>query len=194
MAEFDGVRVRGRRMTGGFAQAMHRWHGASADEDRLRGFWALFEALEWAHALDDYLARVWRPDGAVGEDLWWGWRRHPAISRGDELWNIMRGLRYARNRVHHQWADAVDTRDGLTFPIVFPARFRSWVWRSADDLPAPPEGASDPEGREAYSKALAGRPVNETLTSIAGTFAFLGPLLDPPISERTPPVVEVVAE
>jgi hypothetical protein len=49
-------------------------------------------------------------------------------------------------------------------------------------------------GREAYAKALARRPAHQTLATIGETFAFLGPLLDPPIAPRTPPVIEVVPE
>ncbi len=189
MAEFDGVRVRGRLLTGGFAQALERWQRAQAAEDAEGAFFALFEALDWAHAVDDYVAWVWQPDGTVTKRPWWAWRKHGALGVGDELSNIMQGLRYARNRVHHQWADALVTTDGLTFPIVFPARFRSWVWRRVEDLPTPPDEAREASGREAYSKALAERPADATLTAIAGTFAFLGDLLDPPIPMRTPPVV-----
>ncbi len=176
-------------MTGGLAQAFERWQTAQAEGDAQRAFFALFEALDWTHAVDDYVARVWRPDGAVEEDPWWEWRRHRSLGVGDELSNIMQGLRYARNRVHHQWADALVTTDGLMFPVVFPVRFRSWVWRSAEDLPTPSNEAKEAAGRKAYSTALAGRPAHETLTTIAETFAFLGSLLDPPIPVRAAPVV-----
>ncbi len=183
------MRVRGRLLTGGFAQALDRWQRAHAEEDAEAAFYALFEALDWAHAADDYVAWVWQPDGIVKKRPWWEWRKHGALGVGDELSDIMQGLRYARNRVHHQWADALVTTDGLTFPIVFPATFRSWAWRCVEDLPTPRDEVREASGREAYSKALAGRPAHATLVTIARTFAFLGNLLDPPIAVRIPPVV-----
>jgi len=176
-------------MTGGFAQAFARLEAARAAEDTEGAFHALFESLDWAHAVDEYVARTWRPDGAVEEDPWWEWRRHPALGVGDTLWDIMQGLRYARNRTHHQWADALGTADGRNYPMVYPMRFRSWVWRDVEQLPTPSNARKEAHSREAYAKALAGRPAHHTLATIGETFAFLGPLLDPPIPVRTPPVV-----
>lgn len=176
-------------MTGGFAQAFDRLQTARADEDVERAFFALFESLDWAHAVDDYVARVWRPDGPVEEEPWWEWRRHPALGVGDELWDNLQGLRYARNRTHHQWADALVTTDGRTYPRVYPLRFRSWVWRDVEQLPAPSNPRKEAPGRAAYAKALAGSPAHHTLAAIGETFASLGSLLDPPIPVRTPPVV-----
>ena len=49
-------------------------------------------------------------------------------------------------------------------------------------------------GRAAYAEALARRPAHHTLAAIGESFAFLGPLLDPAVLVRTPPVVEVVTE
>jgi hypothetical protein len=188
-------------MTGGFAQAFARLEAARAAEDAEAAFYALFESLDWAHAVDEYVARSWRPDGRVEGDPprlkplehdlppWWEWRRHPALGIGDTLWDIMQGLRYARNRIHHQWADALVTTDGRTYPRVYPMRFRSWVWRDVEQLPTPSNASKEAPGHKAYTKALAGRPAHHTLAAIGETFTFLGSLLDPPIPVRTPPVV-----
>jgi hypothetical protein len=197
MAEFDGVRVRGRQMTGGFAQAFARLEAARAADDSEAAFYALFESLDWAHAVDEYLARTWRPDGSVDGDpcLWWELRKHRALGAGDVLADVMQGLRYARNRTHHQWADAFVETPGFSSPIGSPVRSSSWAWRPIEHLPTPSNPAKEAPGREAYARALAWRPVQHTLAVIGETFAFLGPLIDPPIPVRVAgPRVEVVAE
>jgi hypothetical protein len=107
---------------------------------------------------------------------------------GDMLSDIMQGLRYARNRTHHQWADAFARVHGRTFPTVYPMRFRSWVRRDVDQLPTPSNPRKEAQGREGYATALAGQPAQHTLATI-GNFARLAPWLDPPIPVRTPPVV-----
>ena len=193
-------------MTGGFAQAFARLEAARAAEDGEAAFYAVFESLDWAHAVDEYVARSWRPDGWVEGDPprlkplerdlppWWEWRRHPALGVGDTLWDIMQGLRYARNRTHHQWADAIVMTNGLSGPLVSPIRSRSWVWRDVEQLPTPSNPGKEAPGCEAYARALAGYPVQHTLAVIGETFAFLGPLIDPEIPARIPPVVEVVTD
>src|ERR1700735_1891342 len=118
MDEFSGKRVRVGMMTGGYARAYERFEIAEGNNDPVAAFFALFEAWNWAHAVDDIIARAWSPRGKV---LGYDWRTDPAISgAGEVLANIMSGLRYVRNRVHHQWADALITdrvSGGLTFPV-----------------------------------------------------------------------------
>jgi len=195
MAGFDGQRVRAKLLTGGFAQAQERFQDAQADNDPEVAFYALFETLNWAHAVDDLIALTWSPRGKVqGYD----WRCDPALAGSEELAYIMGGLRYARNRVHHQWAAALDMekagRSGLTFPVSFPVTFRAvsaWIWRAVEDLPTPSNEGREAKGKAAYTKALDGRPPQEALAAIGQAFAFIGSLLDPSIAVRTPPVVEV---
>ena len=189
MTEFDGERVRGRHLTGGFDRAYERFQEAQSAGNAVATFQALFEALNWVHAIDDYIARVWSPRGRVeGRD----WREDPALP--ESLTSVMDGLRYARNRVHHQWADAVIAQGGAKLPFTPPRVLMTWVWRPVEELPTPAKGHEDPRGGAAYEEALGGRPVEDVLATLGDAFAFLGPLLDPPIPERTPPMVEVVNE
>jgi hypothetical protein len=188
MTEFDGERVRARLLTGGFAQAYERFQGGQSTGDAEPTFHALFEALNWAHAIDDFVAQVWRPEGPVEEDPWWEWRRHPSLCIGDELASIMLGLRYARNRVHHQWADALVAEDGAKLPFTLPRVLMTWVWRPIDELPTPPKGWEDDHGRAAYAEALAGCAAEDALVTMSKTFEFVGSLLDPPADGRTPQV------
>jgi hypothetical protein len=196
MDDFSGKRVRVRLLTYGYAQAYERFEVAEGENDPNAAFFALFEALNWAHAIDDLIAKTWSPRGKV---LGYDWRNDAAIrGDGEELSNIMSGLRYVRNRVHHQWADALVTdrvSGGLTFPLTFHATFgavSAWVWRSADHLPTPSNVTKEAPGRDAYTTALAGRKPDQALEVMHMTFPFVGELLDPPIAVRKPPIVKSI--
>ena len=181
MSEFDGERVRARLLTGGFAKAYERFLGGQAAGDADTTFQALFETLNWAHAIDDLIALTWSPRGKVqGYD----WRRDPALGGGETLARVMDGLRYVRNRVHHQWADALIVQDGARLPFTIPRVLITWVWRPAGELPSAPKGHAHDGGRAAYEEALAGDAVEVALATMSETFEFVGSLLDPPIARR----------
>ncbi len=194
MSSFDGKRVRVRALTSGYDGAYTRFQEAKDADDEMAAFHSLFEALDWAHAIDDVIALTWCPRGEV---LGYGWRRDPALSGTDELESLMSGLRYVRNRVHHQWADALVSRavrGGLTFPMSFPVSFGTvvrWVWRDLNELPTAPDVSREAPGREAYGMALAGHKVSEALQAMSQAFAFIGSLLDPPTPAREAPIVRV---
>jgi hypothetical protein len=179
MTDFDGIRVRARPLMSGFARACDRFQSAQDSGDTEATIHALFEALNWAHAIDDEIALTWSPRGKVEG---YSWRSDPAVGVGEHLASVMDGLRYVRNRVHHQCADALNTRHGTC------------VWRPIGELPTPSKGREDPRGRAAYAALLAGHPAEEALATMSEAFEFLGPLLDPPLPVRTPRVVEVVTE
>jgi hypothetical protein len=189
MTDFDGARVRARLLTRGYAQAHARFEQTQRDTDPDPTFFALFEALNWAHALDDLIALTWSPRGKVEG---YAWRSDPALGGGEPLASVMDGLRYARNRVHHQWADALVVRDGATLPVTLPTALITWLWRPVDELPTPSKGREDRRGKEAYATALAGRRADDALAEMSHPFAFIGTLLDPPIAARNPPVVESI--
>jgi hypothetical protein len=64
----------------GYEQAVARFHAARLARDPAAAFIPLFEALNWAASIDESL----------------GYLDHGELQ----------GLRFTRNRVHHQWADA----------------------------------------------------------------------------------------
>ena len=77
-------------------------------------------------SIDDVITRAWSPRGV----LHYAWRRDPAPGGGDELHRIMGGLQYVRKRVHHEWADALisrDAHDGASFPLSCPTSFGTVV-------------------------------------------------------------------
>jgi hypothetical protein len=161
-------------LTDGFAQAYERFQSAQARGDSGASFHALFEALNWAHAIDDHIALTWSYQGQLQD---YGWRSNALFGRGDALALVMDGLRYVRNRVHHQWADALIGRDGVQLPFKLPRVLITWVWRSIDELPSPPKGREDERGRAAYTAALADLAAQETLSTMSTAFGFVGMLL-----------------
>lgn len=96
-------------------------------------FLPLFEALNWAIVLDDLA------------------RKSPNVSIAAEE-DDLQGLRFARNRAQHQWANAVELRDitsppapivggrsrrGATVRMTRPTSVWAWVWVDETQLPPP---------------------------------------------------------
>lgn len=115
---------------------------------------ALFEALNWASALGDKLQQEWR---VVHPDESWWWQDVPA---GETA----RALRFARNSVHHDWAQAI------VLPEVQPPTQtrEGWhLWRWADALSS---DRPDPEGEAAYQSRLAREVAGITLIHVTSVF------------------------
>jgi hypothetical protein len=161
----------------GFTGARDRFHGAKTDRDPGPAFAALFEALNWAVALDDRVRAHWAPDGEV---LNWGWRKRVANAL------MLDGVRWARNNVHHQWSDALVVREGMSYPKTFPMVFWEWVWRPASEFPA--SDRSDERGATVYREHLEGVPARLTLMTLDEIFGLLAKLLEPTSwnHDRTP--------
>jgi hypothetical protein len=127
-------------LVNGFVQAYARFEEVAKQQDPEDAFHALFEVLSWAACVDERL-------------------NFPNDS--PEL----RGLRFARNRVHHQWANALWLdQSGLSFPITFPMVFFEWRWRLAVELP---EGRASPD-EQPYAQHLQGQPARVTLHFVGG--------------------------
>jgi hypothetical protein len=73
----------------GYQQAVARFDESRLGHDATVAFLPLFEALNWAASIDERL-------------------RYPDYPE-------LRGLRFARNRVHHQWAEALYVDVGAPF-------------------------------------------------------------------------------
>lgn len=156
-------------MVYGYAEALQRLEATIESKDADRSFHAVFESLNWATSVDDRIRKHWAPEGKA---LDWAWR-----SRVDGA-ELMAGVRFARNRVHHHWADAIYLNDtgGLTLPMTFPMHFSTWRWLAADDLPA----GEDDQGRDVYATHLQDQPVVKTLLVLGLVFEKVLPLLEPP--------------
>lgn len=158
-------------MARGFRGAVERFKGTSPLADPVAAAIPLFEALNWAVALDDRVREDWAPDGIDRQP---GWDWVVRLSNVTEA-EAVRGIRFIRNRVHHQWADALRIAKGQSR---YPARGFDWVWASADELP-PTKGRFDELGHAGYQRLLEGRPADFTLATLAETYEFMDRLLEP---------------
>lgn len=157
-----------RMLYEGYIAAYGRFVVAAKGRDAAKGFHPLFETLNWAVALDDRIGAHWAPEG---KPLDWRWRERVS---GAE---VMKGVRWARNSVHHQWSDTLVQTKGARFPMTFPVVFFEWVWRPARELPDP--GRPDSNGEIAYEEHLEGRPARVTLAQLSEVFDSVRDLLEP---------------
>jgi hypothetical protein len=153
----------------GYSDAVSRFSEAAAGRDPIAAYLPLFEALNWAVALDDRISEVWAPEGVA---LGFAWRERV---RGAEA---LAGLRYARNTVHHDWADSLrlDT-SGRRYPRRYPVRYFEWVWRDIAELPP----TDKTHGNDVYRELLAGQAAEHTLTTLGEAFDFVSELVEPPV-------------
>jgi hypothetical protein len=151
----------------GFRERVDAFRAAAVGQDAVAAYLPLFEALSWASSIDLRIGELWVPDGkSLGED----W---PTRAPGAEA---MVSVRFARNTVHHDWADALrlDTQ-GRRYPRRYPLRYFEWVWRDVEELPV----ENREKGKEVYAKLLAGRPAEFTLHILGEAFDFVLDLVEP---------------
>lgn len=138
-------------MLTGLRNSVQRIETSAAESDPDALFIATFETLNWAVSLDDRIRTHWVPRG---KPLGWKWRME--APGGD----LVAACRFVRNRVHHQWADALrlDT-GGRRYPKVYPLQYREWVWRNSSDLPESDNPDRFPDwGKDEYVEHLQERP------------------------------------
>jgi hypothetical protein len=126
----------------GYLSALERFRasdtfGSTADDT----FIPLFEALNWAVSAADFIGRSKEP--------------------------YLRALRFARNRVHHDWANALYFMPGAELGVMVIGVSRlgvasCWHWRGLGELP--PAGRADAKGEKAYQELLGGQPAGVSLT------------------------------
>ena len=114
-------------------------------------YFALFEALNWAVSLDDRLSRDW-PFAEIIYGKYWC----DDFAGG----GLIRGLRHARNAVHHDWSLALDI-DPMESPFHLRLDLLGLAW-SAERL-----SDRDDDSAEAYNANLADRVVADTLLEIS---------------------------
>ena len=164
-----------RTLLAGYDAAVSRFATAARGRDAAATFRPLFEALNWAVALDDQTRKHWAPEGAP---LDWSWRAR--VPGGD----VVDAVRCARNRVHHQWADALVLYEGLAAPVVAPVVAHEWCWRQLVDLPAAdlPKGKAAAAAEDHYRELLAGRPARHSLSELSTPFRLVADLLEPQLA------------
>lgn len=139
----------------GFEAARKRFEDNSQDADS--SFVPLTETLWWAICIND------------------GLRSHGDRDYEDALENFehgrtVRGLVYVRNLLGHARATAVRIAGGLTVPLTVPFTIPpvELYWLPVDELPEPDR--PQPRNREAYTDAVAGRSVSDTLLLASSWF------------------------
>jgi hypothetical protein len=156
-------------MFNGYVDALNRFETASKTHDPVATSVPLFEALNWAVALDDRTAAHFVPDG---KHVGYRWRER--IPNAE----FMGGVRFARNSVHHQWSDALQLDVGARqYPRSYPLSYFEWTWRPAAELPTPdrPPRAED---KRIYEEHMEGRAARIILDVLAGVFYTLQHLLE----------------
>jgi hypothetical protein len=121
-------------------------------------FLPLFDALNWAASIDKFFVDNGRP---IQDDL-------------------LTGVRFARNRVHHQWGLALRRYDSPGVPMVHLTTGSSrligpqpgfwWYWVEVNQLPP---GNPWPDGENAYAARLAGKEADTTLKALRPIFERL---------------------
>lgn len=117
-------------------------------------FCALFEALSWATTIDTRFRLDWPVEEGDRKSWFLKFENGGAV----------RGLRYARNCVHHDWTQAIvlaEEHHGT--PVRMTAI--SWEW-----LPSLASRIPDPGGAAAYEKHLAGKNVVVSLQALGVVF------------------------
>jgi hypothetical protein len=160
----EPVVVGWKALTEGYFGSADRLQRALLDwDDPERTFIPLFETLNWLVAIADRLNK----------------EEHTFNPQSEAL---LRGIRHARGRVHHQWAEAFELRDDVRFNPVWlglattpsgpthlmydpPETFTDWCWRAATELP-PGDHERDDRWKEVYTEYLAGQPVRRALGDI----------------------------
>lgn len=143
----DGVSTVNLMLTG-LRNAVRRLEIADSDQNADELFIAVFEASNWAVSLDDRIGMSWRPRGG-DTPLKAAW--HAEVPGG----HLIAATRFVRNRIHHQWADALRAdSSGRRYPKNYPMTYHEWVWRDAEQLPA---GKND-QGIDEYVEHLQSRP------------------------------------
>jgi hypothetical protein len=117
-------------------------------------FIPLFEALNWAASIDMFFVANQKP---IQDDL-------------------LTAVRFARNRVHHQWGLALSRYDSPGVPMIHLATSRSrhygpppgfwWQWVKLSQLPVWTPSVSAPRGEDQYRDELAERSTEATLKAL----------------------------
>ena len=156
----DNPRVSLRSMLREFDESLSRL------EDRRPGsepaFGPLFETINWAIALDERIASDWLPEGRPLGPAW-----HKRVD-GAELLPVLRLL---RNRLAHQWSDAL---------VVGPAPVTpggvDWIWRPMAEIKP---GRTDPTAERVHREHFAGKRVADVLHRIRAPLAHVVAFMEP---------------
>jgi hypothetical protein len=118
----------------------------------------------------------------AGQALFWGCsvldlhKRHgkyDAFLQNDSARDIVSGIRFARNRVAHNFFQLLKITDGAAFPITLPTKFQEIRWKSINELPLadPRFEKQERKGAECFERSMENRPVRFALRDLVDYFA-----------------------
>ena len=84
---------------------------------------------------------------------------------------VIAGVRYARNRVLHQFIQLLHVTEGAAFPWIFPVPFFEIRWLAFSELPPADLGHEHRGKAEAYKLHLENVPVRSTLIALEAFFS-----------------------
>jgi hypothetical protein len=132
---------------------MHTRHKDDED-DALK---AVCHAIMWACCLDEHHSKR---SGAT----------YQLFRDSDPDGEQLNGVRYARNRALHQFAEVVKIVGGATLPAPFPAPLFEITWKLVTELPPPDPGFPNYNLRIFYEKHLQDMPVRFTFDALTTFF------------------------
>lgn len=147
-SSLDDLARRGTIALRGLTEASERFDAVEVVDEEAMAV-AITEAAMWATVLDDLLVA--------------GAPTYAAYKRDDADAGVLAGLRWARHRGVHQAITVHHTTEGRRFPMRFPVRFYSVLWRPRAELPEPDSRHRDSRLEVAYDAHLAGEQVWVTL-------------------------------
>ena len=117
---------------------------------------------------------------SVGQSMFWACNlmefyekyssEYKKIRDSDQAIDVVKGIKYARHRVTHQFIQLLYATEGMAFPIMFPASFFEIRWKPLNQLPPPDKGHEHKSEGEAYKKKLEDQPVRLTFYILDGFF------------------------
>ncbi len=143
----------------GLGEASQQIDEARGERDPDAIFIAVFNGLNWIVSIDEWIN---------SSDDRARWDARP------EFLDLLRALRFARNRVHHQWATALVLKEGASFPLKFPAPLITWMWLPRGELPLPSAKHPDDAGAAAYDRHLAGKDFALAVSETQSAFLMEG--------------------
>ena len=142
----------------GFARALKRLEAASATAEEM--FISLSEALWWAVSVDDGFEDLARNDQSYRPNV----GDYQAARNNDTEGQVLRGLRYARNRCVHQRASVTSAWSPTVTALMKKGDgLPSISWRKSADLPSPDPRFENKTLRAEYDRLLAGWAADEAL-------------------------------
>tara|TARA_R110001606_G_scaffold83958_6_gene191454 strand:- start:11565 stop:12050 length:486 start_codon:yes stop_codon:yes gene_type:complete len=113
-------------------------------------------AILWACALDEFYKKKYP--------------NYESLRKSDLKFEVVAGIRYARNRAVHQFTQLLYITEGAELPALLPMPFFEIRWKEVADLPVPDKGYENRELAAFYRKHLENKPVRHAFDDLREYF------------------------